>query len=498
MHVVDDVHRLVVDAGDLVQHLLVVLHHLLEAQRTLRQRRDSLDHQRAGILAAALVQGQQQRLGQVAAGAEELDLAADVLVRHAAGDAVVVRVAHFAHQVVVLVLDRAGVGRDAGAELLESLRQIGAPEDREVGLGRGAQVVERLQEAERGLGDLRAAVVEASADGLGDPRRVAGEDVVVGLHAQVAHHAELDDELVDEFLGEGFVDQAVRQVVFDEDVEERRDVAQRHGGAVLLLDGGQIGHVDPLYGLLGRRGRTAQVQTVVFAQRADLLEGLDLLGHLLAQADAGVGHRAGERAQILLLGLDQAVRSVEGQAAVVADDAAAGIVVGQSGEESQRAERADLLGVDVEDAVVVRLAVVGEDVAHLFVNIRAVLPAGARDDVDAAEGFDGALEELVGLQAHDQFVLTVDVAGLVGGDGRYGLVVQRADAVVLTLLLEGLQAKIPDVSGAFGRSLQERGVAQIGGDVRLHETRDVDLLAPKPVDKGFVQFHRCVCCSFWD
>ena len=28
------------------------------------------------------------------------------------------------------------------------------------------------------------------------------------------------------------------------------------------------------------------------------------------------------------------------------------------------------------------------------------------------------------------------------------------------------------------------------GDVRLHETRDVDLLAPKPVDKGFVQFHR--------
>ena len=94
-----------------MQHLLVVLHNLLEAQRTLRQCGDSLDHYRAGVLAAALVDGQQQRLGQVAAGAEELDLAADVLIRNAAGDTVVVRVAHFAHQVVVLPCGRSGLQR---------------------------------------------------------------------------------------------------------------------------------------------------------------------------------------------------------------------------------------------------------------------------------------------------------------------------------------------------------------------------------------------------
>ena len=285
----------------------------------------------------------------------------------------------------------------------------------------------------------------------------------------------------------------MRQVIFDEDVEERRDVAERHGGAVLLLDGRQVGHVDPLYGLLGRVCRAAQVQTVVFAHRADVLQGLDLLGHLLAQADAGLGHRAGEVAQVLLLGLDQAVRAVEGQTAVVADDAAAGVVVGKTRQEAQRAERADLLGVDVEHAVVVRLAVVGEDVADLLVDVRAVLLAGARHDVDAAEGLDGALEQFVGLQAHDELLLTVDVSGLVRGDRRYGLVVQRTDAVPLTLLLEGLEAEVPDVSGTFGRALQEGGVAQIGGDVRLHEARHVDLFAPKPVDEGFVQFHRRYC-----
>ena len=124
------------------------VHHLLEAQRTLRQRRNALDHQRAGVLAATFVNGQQQGLGQIAAGAEELDLTADVLIRHAAGDAVVVRMAHFAHQVVVLVLDRAGVGRNLGAEVLESLRQLGAPENREVRFGRRTEVVQCLQETE--------------------------------------------------------------------------------------------------------------------------------------------------------------------------------------------------------------------------------------------------------------------------------------------------------------------------------------------------------------
>ena len=284
----------------------------------------------------------------------------------------------------------------------------------------------------------------------------------------------------------------MREVVLDVDVEERRYVAQRHGGAVLLLDGGQIGHVDPLHRLAGRGGRTAQVQTVVFAHGADVLQRLDLLGDLLAQADARLGHRTGEVAQVLLLGLDEAVGAVEGQAAVVADDAAAGVVVRKTRQEAQRAERADFLGVDVEDAVVVGLAVVGEDVTHALVDVGAVFAAGARDDVDASEGLDGALEELVGLQTHNQLVLAVDVSGLVRGDGRYGLVVERADAVVAALLLQGGQAEFPDASGAWRRSFEEGCIALIGGDVAADEVRDVDFFAPKPVVEGFVQFHACL------
>ena len=79
------------------------------------------------------------------------------------------------------------------------------------------------------------------------------------------------------------------------------------------------------------------------------------------------------------------------------------------------------------------------------------------------------------------------------GDRRVGLVCQRGDAVSVPLLLECLEAEVPDVSGAVGRSLQELRIAQVGGDVRLYETRYVDLFAPKAVDECLVQFHRRYC-----
>ena len=490
----DDVHRLVVYAGDLGQYFLVVGHHLLELQGVARQHGDTLHHDGTRVLATAAVDGQQQRLGQIGARAEELDLLADRLIRHAACDTVIVAVAHLAHEVVVLVLDRAGVDRDLGAELLEALGQLGTPQHGDVGLGRRTEVIEGLEEAERGLGNLNAAVVEASADCLGHPRGIAREDVVVRLHAQMANHAELDYELVDKLLRERLVDVVVSQIVLYIYIEERRYVTQRHGGSVLLLHGGQISHVYPLHGLLSRIGGTTEIEAVILAHNLHILQGLDLLGHLLAQTDAVLGHGPRQRAKILLLGLDQTIGAIEGQTTIVADDTAAGIVVGQTRKESQRAERTDLLGVYVEHAVVVGLAVVGEDILNAVVDLHAVLAARLGHHVDAAEGLDGALEQLVGLKTHDQLVLLVDITRLVRGDGRNRHVVQRSHAVIVALLFQSREAQIPNVEGPFRRTFQERTVARVRRDVLTYEVAYVDLFFPWPVDKGRRLFHIYYYC----
>ncbi len=60
--------------------------------------------------------------------------------------------------------------------------------------------------------------------------------------------------------------------------------------------------------------------------------------------------------EIRLLGLDQRVHAVQRHAAVVADDAAAAVAVGQAREDARLARSAHLIRVRVEHACVVRLA----------------------------------------------------------------------------------------------------------------------------------------------
>ena len=58
-----------------------------------------------------------------------------------------------------------------------------------------------MQEPEARLRHQRPPVVAHTPDGLRHPGRVAGEQLVILGRAQEAHDAELDDEVVDDFLG---------------------------------------------------------------------------------------------------------------------------------------------------------------------------------------------------------------------------------------------------------------------------------------------------------
>ena len=118
----------------------------------------------------------------------------------------------------------------------------------------------------------------------------------------------------------------------------------------------------------------------------------------------------------MFLGFDEGIHTVEGNTAVVADDAAAAVGVGKTGDDVAVTGGADGCGVHVEDTVVVCLAVFGEDVLQVFVNGVAVGLEGLDDHAPTTVGHDGTLEGGVGLQTNDEFVVLVDVAGCVGGD----------------------------------------------------------------------------------
>ncbi len=374
-----------------------------------------------------------------------------------------------------------------------------------------------VEQTVRGLGDQGAAVVAEARVGPGRPVRVAGEDRVVVLGAQEAHDAQLHDQVVDDLLGVGLGDLAGLEVALEVHVEEGGHTAERHRGAVLALDGGEVAHVGPLHGLLGGLRRTGQVEAVLVAEVDQLLEGLDLLVMLLAEADPVLDLRFGEVVAVrhgvlvALLELDQRVHAVQGDAAVVADDAATAVGVRQAGEDLVVARHLDLLGVDAEDAVVVGLAVLGEDLLDLRIRLLAGLLDGLLDHAPAAVRHHGALAGDVGLQADDHVVDVrgIDVAGRERVDAGRGVGVDVVDALLAFHGQVVVVQVLPQVLGLVGCVSQERFVALVRRVVLLDEIADVNVLLPVALGEAFPSLglkflrgdrRRFNCChfnSFW-
>ena len=288
--------------------------------------------------------------------------------------------------------------------------------------------------------------------------------------------------MVDELLRLRLVELAGLEVALDVDVQERGDAAHGHGGAVLGLDGGQVAKVEPLHGLVRVACGLRDVVAVDLGHRLDALEGADLLGNLLAQADDVVGHGAVAAVEEvpLLLG-DEEVDAVERHAAVVAHDAATAVGVGQAGDHVAVAGGAHLGGVGVKDGLVVGLVVLVEDLVVLGVDLVAVALCRLLGHLDAAVGHEGALQGLVGLEADDLLEVLefgVDVAGAVCGEARddLGLAVEHA-AVGALLLLELLDLA-PQLVGCLGGAGEERLVALVLGVVALDEVADVHVICP--------------------
>ncbi len=349
-----------------------------------------------------------------------------------------------------------------------------------------------MQEAEIGLGDHRTAVHADAGDLQRGPDGVAAEQLVVAGDARKFDHAELHDQVVDELLGLALGQGAAVEVALDIDVEEGRDAPDAHGSAVLRLDGGQVAEVEPLHGLFGVGGRLRDVAAVGGGHLLHALEGVDLQGQFLALADDVVGHGAvAAVGKVVLLGLDQVVDAVQRHAAVVANDAAAAVGVGQAGDDVAVAGLAHLGRVGVKHRLVVGAGVLGKDLVQFGAGLVAVGGAGLLRHLDAAVGHERALERFVGLQADDLlqvFERGVDVTGAVGrqaGDDL-GLHIQHA-ALGALFFLQGLQ-RAPQLVGRVGRPGEETLVAGIGFIVFLDEVAGVDFLFPDAALKAFPLF----------
>ena len=484
VHVVNQVERIHVQACEPFEHQLVLREDLVVFQDAGGDRCSRRSDLCARLFIDTAVDGIQESLGEVGAGAEELHF----LTRLGCGDATadgVIITPHAAHDVVVLVLDRGGVDRNLGGVVAEVFRQTIGVEDRHVGFRGGAHGFQGMEDAVIVLGDHGTAVVSEAGDGERGPDRVAGEQLVVSGDTREFDHAELHDEVVDDLLCVGLGDEAVAQIAFHVDIEERGNASDGHCGAVLRLDGGEISEVGPLDGLAGIGGGTGDIESVGSCHFLHLTEAADLIGDFLTEADH-IGQHGAVAAvgEILLFALNEEIDAVESHAAIIANDTAAAVGVGKTGNDFVFTSGANLGRIGIEDTLIVGLVIIRKDLVELGIGRIAVGLAGLFGHVDTAERHESALERLIGLETDDDLKVLVEVTRIVGGDGGDDIRIHIQDATLCAfLLLESLQLCPKDMRTFFG-VCEEGGVAVVLRVVFADEVGNIDLMLPIAGDKG--------------
>jgi hypothetical protein len=186
-----------------------------------------------------------------------------------------------------------------------------------------------------------------------------------------------------------------------------------------------------------------------------------------------------DASEVFLLPSDETISPIESQTTVVTDDTATRIVVRQPREEAVATEGADLVGIYIEDTIIVGLAVVGEDIGNARVNFETILMDCLLDDLVPTEGLHGTTKDLVSLQTDDNFVILINIAWSESRDTRNRAGIDRAYAMwIFTLFLESLEAVLPDALGLLRRTGEEGGVTIIRGDILRNEVADVEFDFP--------------------
>src|SRR5262249_9637415 len=158
---------------------------------------------------------------------------------------------------------------------------------------------------------------------------------------------------------------------------------------------------------------------VLFAHGGEVVERPDLICQFLALTDHLVGRpHVVDLGALGLLGLEQAIDPVQRDAAVVTDDAAAAIGIWKAGDDAGLAASHDLGLGGIAPALVGGLPLFREGLVHLGVGLELGRLQARLDHAQAAVGKDRPLERLIGLQPDNDFVVTVDIAGLVRQQGR--------------------------------------------------------------------------------
>ena len=477
VHIVDDVQGIHVHSRQPAHHILVPLHDLLIVQIFRGNWPVFGADLFFGDLIHTAVDGVEQTFCKIGSGTEKLHLPAHPHGGHTAGDGIVIPVGE-QHNIIVFVLDGGGLNAHPGTVALEGQGKPGRPEHRQIRFRGRAQIFQGVQIPEGHFRNHVPSVHGHSADGLGDPLGISGEQGIILRCPGIFYHPQLHDEVIHKLLDLGFGVNAQSQIPVCVDIQKGRGSAQAHGGAVLFLDGGQIPEIEPLDGFLRVPGRLGNVKAVALCHDFQFPQRTDLFGQLFPAADPVGIHDTVQRQLLGFLVLNQPVHAVQRHPPVVSDDPPSAVGIGEPCDDMAGTAGTHLGGIGIKYTGVVGFPVEGEEFFHRVLRFVAVGIQGFFRGADASVGMEGPLEGPVRLEAHDGLLLFIQITGAVGGDGGDGSGVHVQNTSCGGLPAGQLRDHVPEGSGIIRWGFQEGLVPVVGCVISDDEVTDVDLLCP--------------------
>ena len=472
MHVLNQVQNVYVDACEPVHHTIVLRHHLIIIEVLGSDRTVLRTYLLLALLIDTAVDCVEKALCKVCTSAEELHLLTGLCCRYAAADGVVVA-PYRTHDIIVLVLDGGSANRNLCSVLLEVLRKSLRVKNRKVWLWSRAHVLEGVQETVVTLRNHGSAILAHTTDLKGSPNRVTGEELVVGRDTCELDHTKLHNEVVDELLCLLLGKCTFLKITLDIDIKECRYTTNGHRSTVLGLDRCEVTEVEPLNGFLRVLCRYGNVITVALCHLLHLLEGTHLIGDLLSLTDDVIGHGSVTGVGIIShLLLDQEIDTVERHSSVVADDTTTAVGIWKTSENLVMTSLHHLRCVRIENALVVGLVVLGEDLVKLRIRCVTIGGAGLLCHLDTTVWHECSLQRLISLKTYDLLEILlclVDICCAVSGDAGNDLGLHIEHAALCTLFLLKCLYLVPKLLCRFGRTSKEAGITIINGVILLDE-----------------------------
>ena len=294
--------------------------------------------------------------------------------------------------------------------------------------------------------------------------------------------------MVNKFLNLFFGKCSVCQVSLCINIQECGCTSQRHGRAILLLDGSQIAKIQPLDCFLYILCRSGNIKSVNLTKFFQFFQSFNLFGQFFPCSGNVRIHNNSGRIFLMLLVLNQTVNTIQCHTTIVSDNSSTAVCVRKSGNNVAGTARSHFRCVSIENTLIMSFSVFGEELNNLRIHMISIVFTCFHRHTDTAVRLQRTFERFVSLKTNDCLFFFVQITGTMRSDcgNNFGVHIQHT--AFFSLLSGKIHNLFPKFFCVFCGICQKSIISVIRSVVFLNEISDIDLFFPDTRAEAFPLF----------